>query len=87
MVGLRLYQFFRLCRKPAQGAGRRYYKLVCYPQDVCELPDNNEAQNYAAARHYAAILTPSHQWITLNDKARQCVQWHEAGKDGYVDVL
>lgn len=81
------YQFFRLCRKPAQGAGRRYYKLVCYPHDTHECADVNEAKAYAEARQYAAVLGPNQQWIILNEKARQCLDWHQAGKDGYVNVL
>lgn len=81
------YQFFRLCRKPAHGAGRRYYRLVCYPQDCGEFKTLEDARAYAEARHYAAILAPGSAWIALNDKARQCIAWHNAGKDGYVSVF
>ena len=85
MVGQ--YRFFRLGRKPQTGRGRRYYRLVSYLHDTCAMPGIDEARAYAERRRYAAILTPNHQWITLNDYARQCVQWYEAGKDGYVNVL
>lgn len=81
------YRFLRLCRKPARGAGRRYYRLLSYPHDCGEFKTLEDATAYAEARQYAAILAPGHQWVVLNDKARQCLEWYQAGKEGYVDVL
>lgn len=81
-------RLFRLARKerPANNAGRRYYKLVSYPHDVKEFDTLEEAQAYAEARQYAALLA-NQQWIFLNNKARQCHNWHMAGKVGYVHSI
>lgn len=86
-------RFFRLTHKGARrGPGRRYYRLVSYPQDVRTMPDNAAARQYAEAKKYAAIFFPGtgHEngsWLTLNDKARQCIEWYNAGREGYVNVL
>lgn len=79
-------QFFRLVRKPQAGAGRRYYRLLCYPQDCVECATEEDAHFYAEKYKYAAYKY-GNQFVTLNDKARQCLDWHQAGKDGYVNVL
>lgn len=87
MVTLHPYQFFRLVRKPQTGVGRRYYRLLAYPQDTALLPGTEEARCMAEYYRYAAVLAPGNQWLVLNDKARQCIEWHQAGKEGYVDAF
>lgn len=82
------YRFCRLVRKPQSGAGRRYYRLLSYPHDCGEFATLEEAETYARARKFSALFIPSqHSWITFNDSARQCVAWHEAGKDDYVNII
>lgn len=80
------YRFLRLVRKPQIGAGRRYYRLLSYPHDCGEFNSLEEATAYAVQHKYEAMLGPGHTWIALTDKARQCIRWHEAGKEGYIDV-
>lgn len=80
-------RFFRLCRKPAQGAGRRYYRLLSYPQDRRDFASLAIAEAYAIQHRYEALLASGGQWQALTAKARQCLDWHNAGKGGYVNVL
>lgn len=87
MVEKYAYRFYRLVRKPQTGAGRRYYKLVSYPQDTAALPGDDDARCMAEVYRYAAIQTETNAWIILDDKAQQCIEWHAMGKEGYVYVF
>lgn len=79
--------FFRLARKRQTGVGRRYYRLLSYPQDSRSLASEDEAMAYASHMRYAAIRCPDGKWIALDDKARQCIGWYQAGKEGYVHAM
>lgn len=79
-----IYRFYRLVRKYQTGKGRRYYRLVSYPHDRADMGSTAAAVAYAKARRYAAILVAGGQWITLDDRAAQCVRWHTEGRPGYV---
>lgn len=82
------YRFFRLVPRTRRvDRGRRYYRLVSYPQDCGEFASAKEAQTWAESRRYAAILCPGEQWISLNNQARQCVEWHMASKGDYIYVI
>lgn len=78
------YRLFRLVRRPQNGPGRRYYRLVSYP---CDIVDTTDAVAYATRRHYAAIYNiDSDTWHALNASALQCLEWHTQGKAGYVKI-
>lgn len=82
-----MYRFFRLVRKNFPcGRGRQYYKLICYPQDMRSFATQAEAETYAVRFKYSAVLCPGRVWVSFNDAAKQCITWHNAGKDGYVTI-
>lgn len=83
-----LCRFFRLSKKPQEGAGRRYYRLVSYPSDVRDVDgDMAAAMRYANTHRYAAVYSVnSGAWTALGNRAEQVLSWHKQGKSGYVVI-